>query len=127
MIKAFDALEDFVLAQAGIFERALLEAVVLDEVGLVLLDEPAVELCLFVKLRARIRRGQRDLQREDVEFLSEADRLLDGFAGLDGQAVDGPKTCTLREGLALKTLLWFRVPLFSVLTKSNRGTNYPVK
>ena len=62
VIEAFDVLEDFVFAQAGIFERALLETVGFHEVGLVFLGEPAVQFGLTVEFRARIRRDQRDLQ-----------------------------------------------------------------
>ena len=86
VIEAFDVLEDFVFAQAGIFERALLEAVGFHEVGFVLLGEPAVQPGLLVKFRVRIRRGQGNLHAEHVEFLCEADGLLDGFLRLDRQA-----------------------------------------
>src|SRR5438552_12761800 len=41
MIEALHAFKDFVFAQAGVLERALLETIAFDEVGLVLLDEPA--------------------------------------------------------------------------------------
>ena len=46
----------------------MLEAVGFHEVGLVFLREPTVEFGLFVKFRAGIRRGERDLQRKDVAF-----------------------------------------------------------
>ena len=71
MVETLDAFEDFFLAQAGKLERALLETVAFDEIGLVLLHKPAVELGLFVKFRARIRRGEGNLQTEHVEFLRE--------------------------------------------------------
>src|ERR1051325_9454569 len=87
-VKLFHVLENLIFAQAGVFERALLEAIALDEVGLVLLGEPAVEPGLLVKFGAGIRRGERDLHGEHIQFLREADGLLDGLAGLDRQAED---------------------------------------
>jgi hypothetical protein len=86
VVELLERLEDFVFAQARIFERALLEPIVLDEIGFVLLREPAVEPRLLVKLGAGIRRGERNLQTEHVQLAREVDRLLDGFARLDRAA-----------------------------------------
>ena len=76
-IEAVHGLEDFFLRRVGIFERALLQAVGVQDVALILLDEPAVELGLFVELGAGVGGRQRDLQAEDVQLLGEIDRLLD--------------------------------------------------
>src|SRR5665213_3641023 len=85
-VETVHGLENFLLRRAGIFERALLKAVRLNEVSLVLFHEPAVELGLLVKLRARIRRGERNLQREHVQLLRKIDRPLNRLLGLDRQA-----------------------------------------
>src|SRR5258708_19613659 len=53
-IKAVNGLEDFVFAQAGIFEGALLEAIVLDESGLFFLSEPAVFAGHLLQFRSAI-------------------------------------------------------------------------
>ena len=76
------------LLRPGIFEGALLEAVVLHQVRLVPLHEPAVLAGHLVKLGAGIRRGEADLHAEDVQLLREADGLLDGLLRLDRQAED---------------------------------------
>ena len=58
----------------------------LDEIGFILLREPAVLAGHFVKLGAGIRRGERNLDAEHIEFLREADGVLDGLLCLDRQA-----------------------------------------
>ena len=87
-VETINAFEDVFLVEAGILERGLLQAAVLDEVGLVLLHEPAVLAGHVVEFRAGIGRSQRDLQREDVQLLREVDGLLHRFLRLDGQAED---------------------------------------
>src|ERR1035437_1475860 len=87
-VKAVHGLEDVVLAQARVFEGAVLEAVVLDQVRLVPLRKPAVLTGHLVKFGAGIWRREADLHAEDVELLREANRLLDGLLRLDRQAED---------------------------------------
>src|SRR5688572_20736204 len=53
-IETIHGFEDFFLSRFGVFERALLKAIVLDEIGFVLFHEPSVELGLIVKLGARV-------------------------------------------------------------------------
>src|SRR2546430_4281791 len=60
-------------------ESALFEAVFLDEIGLVLLDEPAVLPCHLEKLSARVRRSQSDLDADNVQFLGEAAGVVDAL------------------------------------------------
>ena len=88
VVEALDAFENLFLAQAGVFERALLEAVGFHQGGLVFLGEPAVERGLLVQFRARIRRGQENLHAEYVQLLRKTDRLLEGFPRFDGQSQD---------------------------------------
>src|ERR1022692_3076234 len=85
-VEHFNLLEDFIFAKAGIFDRALLVTFAAQEVGFALVREPAVEFGLFVKFRARIGRGERNLDAEHVEFLGEIDGVRNGFTRLDGQA-----------------------------------------
>src|SRR5262249_39590906 len=87
-IKTIHRLEDLFFAQAGIFKGALLKSVLFDEVGFVFFDEPAVLPGHLIKLSARIRCSQRNLDTKHIEFLREADGILDGLLRLDWQPKD---------------------------------------
>ena len=62
-----------------------MQAAALHQIRFVLLGEPAVLLGHLEKFRAGIRRGERNLQAEHVEFLRKIDRVLDALRRLDGQ------------------------------------------
>src|SRR6266545_7754633 len=72
-IEAVHGLEDFFLGNSGVFEGALLKAVGFHEARFVLAPEPAVEPGLLKEFRARVGRGEADLDAEQVEVLGEAD------------------------------------------------------
>src|SRR2546425_388192 len=76
-IKSVHGFEYFVLAQARIFESALLETVVLDQVGLVFLDEPPVLAGHLEEFGPGIRRGEGNLDAEHIQLLGKADGVLD--------------------------------------------------
>src|SRR4051812_2013495 len=78
-IKYFDGFENLFFAQSRVFEGGLLQAISMDDVGFVLLGEPAVLAGHLEQFGAGIRRGERNLDAEDVEVHRVTNRLLDGF------------------------------------------------
>src|SRR5215813_14121733 len=77
--------EDLGVAEVRIIERGDLRAALGQKLHL-LVDQPAVLHRLPVEERARIGRGERNLDGVRVDFGGEPDRLLDRLLGLAGQA-----------------------------------------
>src|SRR5262249_48031033 len=84
-IETIHGFENFLFAETGIFKSALLKPVVFDEIGLILLREPAILTSHFEQFGSGIRRGQRYLNAKYVQFLRKSDRVLDGLLRLNRQ------------------------------------------
>ena len=86
-VELLDRVENLAVAQVRIVQRRDLDAVVVDQIGVVGV-EPAVLLGLLVQERAGIRRRERNLDGVRVDLLGEADGFLNGFLGFARQAED---------------------------------------
>src|SRR6202167_5904564 len=83
-VEILHRMENLGVRQVRIMQRRHLDAVGVDQLG-VLLVEPAVLQRLAVKFGAGIRRGQRDLNGMGIDLAGEANGFLDGFAALAGK------------------------------------------
>src|SRR5689334_22812803 len=86
-VEVLHRVEDLAVAETRIVQRRDLHAALVDQLG-VLGVEPAVLHRLLVQERARIRRGERDLDGVWVDLGGEADRLLDRLLRFPGEPQD---------------------------------------
>ena len=84
LVEVLDRIEDLAVAQVRIVQRRDLRAFLRQQIDFFVV-EPAVFLRLPVQKGARIRGGERNLDRVRIDLLGEVQRLLNRLPGLAGQ------------------------------------------
>src|SRR5471032_1218120 len=76
LVEIFHRLEYLLVAQMRVVQRRNLRALLRQKIDF-FIKEPAIFLRLSVEEGARIRRGERDLDRVRIDFLRKIESLLD--------------------------------------------------